>query len=91
MGSGLGRLLSSLASDGPASLLPDGEAVAGAELLGVLEKASGACDDATGQPVEGYIVKSGHPSGPLEGSVCIAGRAQLPAGAAFLTSLLSSP
>lgn len=51
VGRGLGRFLPSLASNGPASFLPDGEAVAGADLLGVLEKASGAGDDATGQPL----------------------------------------
>lgn len=66
MGGGLGRLLSPLASDGPASLLPDGEAVAGADLLGVLEEASGACDDATGQTAEGCVVKAGYLSGPLQ-------------------------
>ena len=52
VGRGLGRLLPSLASDGPAPLLPDGEAITGADLLGVLEEASRACDDATGQPAE---------------------------------------
>lgn len=51
VGGGLGRLLPSLASNGPASLLPDGDAVAGTDLLRVLEKAGGACDDATGQPL----------------------------------------
>ena len=57
VGRGLGGLLPSLASDGPAPLLPDGEAIAGADLLGVLEKASGACNDATGQPVEEHGVE----------------------------------
>lgn len=52
VGGGTGGLLSPVASDGPASLLPDGEPVTGADLLGVLEKASRACDDATGQPAE---------------------------------------
>lgn len=79
VGRGLGQFLPSLASNGPASLLPDGEAVAGADLLGVLEKASGACNDATGQPAEECVVKSGHLSGPLVGSACTAGRAQPPA------------
>lgn len=51
VGGGLGWFLPALASDGPASLLPDGEAVAGADLLGVLEEACGASDDATGQPL----------------------------------------
>lgn len=46
-------LPSALACNGPASLLPDGQAVTGANLLGVLEQASRARDDATGQPWEG--------------------------------------
>lgn len=64
VGRGLGRLLSALASDGPASLLPDGEAIARADLLGVLEKASGACNDATGQPAEECVVRGGYLFGP---------------------------
>lgn len=80
VGRALGWLLSSLASDRPASLLPHGDAVAGADLLGVLEKASRACNDATGQPAEECVVKSGHLSGPLLGSTCMAGRAQPPVG-----------
>lgn len=79
MGGGLGRLLSSITSDGPASLLPDGEAIAGADLLGVLEKAGGACNDATGQPAENVWSWVG-PSGPLQSCTCTAGRAQPPAG-----------
>lgn len=51
VGRRLGGLLPSLASDGPAPFLPNGEAITGADLLGVLEEASGACDDATGQPL----------------------------------------
>lgn len=86
----LGRLLSSLTSDGPASLLPDGEAVTGTDLLGVLEEASGACDDATGQPAEECVVKSGHLPGPRHGCTCTEGTAQLHAGMALLTSFLSS-
>lgn len=56
VGGGLGWFIPALASDGPASLLPDGEAVAGADLLGVLEEACGASDDATGQPAEEHAV-----------------------------------
>lgn len=52
VGRRLGGLLPSLASDGPAPFLPNGEAITGADLLGVLEEASRACDDATGQPAE---------------------------------------
>lgn len=78
VGGGLG--LSSLASNGPASLLPDGEAITGADLLGVLEKASGACDDATSQPAEERMVMRRHLPGPLQGSAGTTGRAQPPAG-----------
>lgn len=39
-------------SDGPVSLLPQRYAIAGADLLGVLEKACGAGDDAAAQPGE---------------------------------------
>lgn len=82
MGRGLGWLLSSLTSNGPASLLPDGKAITGADLLRVLEKASRACDDATGQPEEECVVRSGLWAliwAPLELPMHHIGRAEPPA------------
>lgn len=77
MGRALGRVLSALAGNRPASLLPNGETITGADLLGVLEEASRACNDATGQPVEGCVVSTGPPLG-TPGSTSTAGTAQPP-------------
>lgn len=85
VGRGLAQILPALTSDGPASLLPDGETITRADLFGVLEKASRACDDTTGQPMEEYGVRVGPhlvppsaPHAPLaEHSLLLAGNAHL--------------
>lgn len=47
------RLASTCPGDWPVSLLPQRDAVTGANLFGILEKARRAGDDPTGQPAEG--------------------------------------
>lgn len=91
MGWARNGLLPALAGDRPPSLLPDGEAIAGAYLLGVLEKARRTCNDATGQPEEEGVVKSLVRALPDSPGAASTAECSLLLGMAPLTSPQSSP